>query len=296
MFNMDRGTQSESGEGGSFRRQAWAEWTDASIIAAWLKWGDKAAVHHRALTDLLIRSVSPLPGLRVLDVASGLGEPALTIAREVGSGGQVSAVEISAEFVQAIAASACQSGIANLAAIQAEACQLPFPNHSFDIATSRLGAMYFVPISQALSEIRRVLVPGGKVALLTWGMPEQGTFFASCVFPFLARSHIQPPPADAPTPFRFSPPGRLASELKAAGFREIQEERHLAAMTWPGPPEELWTYLYETAAAFRTVFDSLAPAEFEEAKSEALALLQKTYESGQTTTTAEVVVGTGLAP
>ncbi len=296
MFNMDRGTQSESGEGGSFRRQAWAEWTDASIIAAWLKWGDKATIHHQALTDLLIHSVSPLSGLRVLDVASGLGESALTIAREVGPAGQVSAVEISLEFVQAIAASACRAGIANLAAIQAEACQLPFPDRTFDVVTSRLGAMYFVPISQALAEIRRVLVPGGKVALLTWGMPEQGTFFANCVFPFLARSHIPPPPPDAPTPFRFSPPGRLAAELKAAGFGEVREDRQLASMSWPGPPDELWSYLYETAAAFRAVFDSLLPAEFEEAKSEALALLNKAYQAGQTTTTAEVVIGTGLAP
>lgn len=294
MFNMDRGTEADNGEGETFRCQAWAEWTDASIIAAWLKWGNKAAIHHRSLTELLTQSLPPLSGLRVLDVASGLGEPALTFARLVADDGHITAVEISSEFVQAIAASARATGIDNLDAIQAEACELPFPDGSFDVVTSRLGAMYFVPISQAMAEIRRVLVPGGKVALLTWGMPEQGTFFASCVFPFLARSHIQPPPSDAPTPFRFSPPNRLTSELKAVGFQDVTEERCIVEMIWPGPPSELWDCLYETSAPLRAVFDSLSPELFAEAKSESLALLGRDATSSTTLTSAEVVIGTGL--
>lgn len=287
---MDLETQSENGEGGSFRRQAWADWTDVSIIRAWLAWRDKAASHHRGLTDTLMEKIGPVHGLSVLDLASGLGEPAFTLAKAVGPNGHVTATEITEEFV----ASVLGQGVPNLTAVQADACAIPFPDASFDLVTSQLGAMYFFPVSRAFGEAKRVLKPGGKIAILTWGMPEQGTFFANCVFPFLARSNIDPPPPDAPTPFRFSAPQRLTNELSNAGFQGVKEERCIVEMIWPGPPEELWDCLYETSASLRAVFDALTPEQFAEAKAESIALMGRDATDSSTLTAAEVVIGTAF--
>lgn len=293
---MDLHSQSETEGGGSFRRQAWADWTDAIIIQAWLRWRDKASKHHRSLTDTLVASLGPIENANILDLASGLGEPAFSLAEAVGPKGRVTASEITPEFVGSILEHRDLGSVKNLCAIQAEACAIPFPDQSFDIVTCQLGAMYFVPVKKAFEESLRVLKPGGKVAILTWGMPEQGTFFANCVFPFLARTNIDPPPTDAPTPFRFSPPTRLTTELENAGFIDVKETREIVDMIWPGEPEELWQCLYETSASFRTIFDSLSQEAFGEAKAESLALMGKDATPEATTTSAEIVIGTGTKP
>jgi len=277
----------------SFRRQAWQEWTDPSIIEAWIKWKDKAALHQAELTRFLLDRTGLFVGASVLDLASGTGEPALTLAGKVGDSGRVTATEISDEFIGCIQRQALRNGNSNLTVVKAEACNLPFPDESFDIVTSRLGAMYFVPIEQAMSEIRRVLKPGGRVALLTWGMPEQSSYYKSCVFPFLMRTDVDPPLRDQPTLWRFSPPGSLYSALEAGGFDHVAEDRATLAMRWPGEPSEFWQHLYEVAASFRAIFDSLTGDSFAEAYDEAQAMLGEMYDGGATTMTAEVVVGSG---
>jgi SAM-dependent methyltransferase len=283
------------GPGASYRRQAWSEWTDPAIIEAWIRWKDQAAIHHQHLTSKLLERSGIFMGARVLDLASGTGEPALTLSEIVSPSGSVVATEISPEFVSTIQSEAAMRGIGNLTVIQAEASSLPFPSESFDVAVSRLGAMYFVPLNESLAEVKRVLKPSGRASFLTWGMPEQGTYYASCVFPFLMRSRIVPPPPDAPTPLRFSPPGSLASELTAAGFVDVTEERHLVDLPWPGPPEELWEHLYQIASPLRYVFDSLSCDDFAEAYAEAIAALRMWWDGTHTTTTVEVVVGSGAA-
>ncbi|MBC8063701.1 MAG: class I SAM-dependent methyltransferase [Chlorobia bacterium] len=293
---MELEAEPETGTGDVFRRQAWMEWTDPAVVEASIRWKEKAAVHHAELTNKLVSKAGLFEGAKVLDLASGTGEPPLTIASIIGPSGKIVASEISEALVDQIRRRTTLAGIPNLEVIQAEASALPFPDDSFDVVTCRLGVMYFAPVQSALAEIRRVLKPGGRVALLAWGMPEQGSYYASCIFPFLMRSGISPPPADAPTPLRFSPPGSLTAELQKAGFEQVSETREVASLTWPGPPEELWRYLYETATPLRDVFDSLSTAEFKEAYAEAMALLGPLFDGKETVVTAEVVVGWSLGP
>jgi ubiquinone/menaquinone biosynthesis C-methylase UbiE len=284
---------SEGGTVASFRRQAWQEWTDPSIIEAWIKWKDKAALHQAELTRFLLDRTGLFVGANVLDLASGTGEPALTLAGKVGDLGRVTATEISDEFINCIQSQAIRRGHANLTVVKAEACNLPFPDESFDVVTSRLGAMYFVPVEQAMSEIRRVLKPGGRVSLLTWGMPEQSSYYKSCVFPFLMRTNVDPPARHEPTLLRFSPPGSLCSTLEAAGFGDVSEDRDILSLSWPGEPSEFWQHLYEVAASLRTIFDSLTGDCFTEAYDEAQTMLSQMFDGEATTMTAEVVVGSG---
>jgi SAM-dependent methyltransferase len=178
-----------------------------------------------------------------------------------------------------------------LEVVQAEAADLPFPDEWFDIATSRMSVMYFTPLGRSLREIRRVLKPRGRISLLAWGMPEQGTHYASCLFPFLMRSTVDPPAPEAPSPFRFSPPGSIQASLVDAGFNDVTEMREIVEFPWPGPPEELWQHVYETTASLRRICDSLSRADFEDSYEEAIALLHSAWDGKMTTTTAEIVVG-----
>jgi SAM-dependent methyltransferase len=239
---------------------------------------------------VLVQTASVEPGMHVLDLASGSGDPALALAAAVGPTGRVTATDDSTEMLALAESNARAQGLTNLTFRRADAQALPFPDGSFDRVTSKLGVMYFVECGQALREIRRVLKPGGKVALLAWGAPEQSPYIQTALGPVLQRAHLPPPPPGAPQPFRFAAPGALTAELDHAGFREVEEATHVIPMPWPGPPEELWQHLYDIAAPFRPVVDGLAPAERERAIGEVLAGLRRYYDGERTNTPAAIVV------
>ncbi len=162
----------------------------------------------------------------------------------------------------AIAAENCRGlGLENVSFEIADAHALPFPDEHFDRVTSKLGVMYFVDCAQSLGEIRRVLKPDGKLALLAWGSPDISPYIQATLGPVFERAQLPPPSAEVPQPFRFAQPGTLSAELEHAGFREVEEQTHVVPLAWPGPPEEVWEHLYDIAAPFRPVIDGLRPED-----------------------------------
>jgi hypothetical protein len=97
-----------------------------------------------------------------------------------------------------------------------------------------------------------------------------------------------------PGPLRFALDGSLSRELEQAGFREIEEERLIVPIPWPGPPEQLWQHLREIVAPLRPVIDGLPPAEQEAVASEVIATYAGRYDGTRVELTGEVVVVTAL--
>jgi SAM-dependent methyltransferase len=277
-----------------YRQSILEEWTDEATLAAWRKWHPKTTIQLQAMTDALLAAAQVRPGLRVLDLASGTGQPALDLARAVGPSGHVTATDLSPGMLAIAADYAREAGLANLAFRQADAEQLPFPDAAFDVVTSRIGAMYFVDAQRALREIRRVLKPGGRVALAAWGPADQGTYAPSVVGPILRRVAVPAPPPDAPQPFRYAPPGALGGELERAGFREVDEAHQDIPAPWPGPPEEYWQQFYEVAVPWQPLIDGLPPAERARAVAEAADLLRAHYDGTTVHTTAAIVIAAGV--
>jgi SAM-dependent methyltransferase len=221
------------------------------------------------------------PGLRVLDLACGTGDPVIEISRRVGPGGHVTATDLSVGMLDVCRGNAAAAGLANMDFAVADAEELRFAPATFDRVTSRLGVMYFVDVQRALAEIRRVLVPGGIVALQVWGHAEESPYFLNAVGPFMQRLNPPPPPPDAPGPLRFAPPGKLAGALAAAGFRDVREESRSMVLPWPGTPAELWQHIYEIAIPLRPLFDGLTADERAAAITEAVAGYAR-YHDGNT--------------
>ena len=143
-------------------------WTDEHLVRFFTTWSREWAGLVQHTTAPLVEQLQIAPGQRVLDLASGPGEPAITIARLVGPAGRVSATDISAGMLESAAANARAARVSNLETHSAPADDLPFPDGSFDRVTCRFGVMYFPDVRSALVEARRVLVPGGRAGFTVW--------------------------------------------------------------------------------------------------------------------------------
>src|SRR5437763_16946886 len=97
-----------------------------------------------AVTQRLARHARILPGMQVLDLASGTGDPAISLARLVGPKGKVTATDLSAGMVDVARVNASRSGVVNIDFRQADMQVLPFADSSFDAVTSKIGIMYAV--------------------------------------------------------------------------------------------------------------------------------------------------------
>ena len=258
------------------------EWTASRTIEAWRKWYDKMVIHTQPLTRAILDIAKLEPGLDVLDLASGTGEPAFSVSKYVAPDGHVIATDLSSEMLQVAEENAKRMGIGHTSFQQADAHFLPFDDESFDRVTCRAGIMYFWDCQRALTEIRRVLKPDGIAALVAWGPVEQSPFVTDFLGPFMMRKEMPKIPQDAPHPMRFGVPGSLSSELSRAGFRSVLEETRIEELPWPGPPDELWQHVYEIAVPMQPYFDSFSEVEREAAIHEVIANCSKHWDGKYT--------------
>lgn len=217
----------------------------------------KQAMSFQVATDLLLATLRLRPGMHVLDVASGPGEPAISLAAAIAPDGSVTATDLVPEMLAVAEQNARARAVANIAFQHADAEALPFADASFDAVTCRFGVMLFPNTQQALGEIRRVLKPGGQFVAMVWGPREQDAMTTALA---VVQRHVTlppPPPPDTPHRFRFSEPGALAAQLRAAGFRQVEEQSHTIPMSWQGSAEEWWETMQKMNAPMREAVEAL---------------------------------------
>jgi SAM-dependent methyltransferase len=151
---------------------------------------------------------------------------------------------------------ASKRGLENVEFLQGDVHALPFADESFDRITSRLGVMFFDDLARALGEMRRVLRPGGRVALLAWGAMEQ-PYFEMTIGTALRLHPELEIPAGARVMFKFGVPGTLSAAVDAAGFFNIREELRKLRWDWHGTPEEMWDYFRGVTVPFRALLDKV---------------------------------------
>ena len=241
------------------------------------------------VTEAIVQLAAARPGMQVLDLACGTGEPAISLASQVGVEGQVVGIDINSELLEVARGRAQQRSLNNIEFRQADAHALPFSAASFDLVTSRFGVMFFDDIARALGEARRVLRSPGRIALLAWGPFEQPYFLSTMgvVRRHVTASTLQP---DTLSMFRFSQPGSLTAALKQAGFTRIEERTLNVPWSWPGPPEEMWEYFREITVPFRPLLSTIPPDKAEQVNSEVVAAVGRHYDGKQVNFTADVVL------
>lgn len=271
-----------------------APWSSSYRLIAAEKWKSKSARMGSAVTEALVEYSQPMPGMRVLDLASGTGEPGISLAERVGAEGSVAAVDQSSELLGIAAERARNKNLSNFTTQQADAHHLPFPDESFDLATCRFGVMFFGDVQQALLELRRVLKPTARACFVVWGSIEQPYWQSSMeiVHRHVGGPILQPGGAD---PFRFSAADSLAKELRAAGFREVEEATRNLPWIWAGDAEEVFEYACAVAAPFRPMLERVQADDWPMIRAEATAAIERYRVGDEIRFGADVVFASGKA-
>ncbi len=242
------------------QRQDWNR-----VAGGWEKWDrlfdqQMAFLNHRLVADARLRQ-----GLRVLDLGSGTGYPALLAAQVVGSDGSVIGVDLADQMLDAARRKATRLGLANVAFRAGDVTTLPFEAASFDAVTSRFCLMFLPEIPQAVAEIARVLKPGGWLAAAVWSGPDKNPSIRIPMETITQFIELPPPDPTAPGIFRLAKPGDLEEILQQAGLTDVTEQEFLAEWSYASP-EEHYTSLMEIAAPLQNLFAKLSVEQQQEAR------------------------------
>lgn len=271
------------------------DWNSFSRANASQKWRKQSATMGSGMTEAIVAAAKVEPGMRVLDIACGTGEPSITIARLLQGSGEVIGVDISSGPLAVATARAKQHGLSNVRFQEADVHHLPFPDNNFDRITSRLGVMFFADLPKALREMHRVLKPGGRVALLAWGKFAQPYFATTIGTVLKILPDLEMSPAGK-SMNRFGTADVLGRQLREAGFSQVEENLTYVSWTWPGTVEEVWEYFQDVAVPFQPTLNAV-PAEMRNEINQAVLQAMKKYQVGdEVRFTAHVNITTATRP
>jgi len=219
------------------QREMWASFTPTAIFTT------PVAAH-------VVSFAGIGPGARVLDIGTGTGVVAITAAR---AGAKVTGLDLTPALLEQARENARVSRMGDVAWTEGDAEDLPYPDASFDVVVSQFGQMFAPRPERAVAEMRRVLAPGGRIALATWP-PEHlvGGIFA------LVGRNVPPPPPGAAAPPQWGNPAVITERL-AAGFQPPFFER--GRMTIPALSLEHYRLFMETSVGpMQKLVESLAAA------------------------------------
>jgi ubiquinone/menaquinone biosynthesis C-methylase UbiE len=168
-----------------------------SVADGWQKWWKTIETGAQKVSRRLIELAEIKPGSRVLDIATGIGEPAITVANQVGhssgSGGYVLATDISSRMLSIAKQRASSFGLQNVIEFkQGDAETIDLPTSTFDAVLCRWGLMFLPDLKAGLSNIYRLLVDGGRLAAAVWASPDKDTLMASTINTVMKETNKQP--------------------------------------------------------------------------------------------------------
>ncbi|MDH5668928.1 MAG: methyltransferase domain-containing protein [Nitrospira sp.] len=242
------------------QRQDWNR-----VAAGWEKWdrffdGQMAFLNHRLVADARLRA-----GLRVLDLGSGTGYPALLAAQTVGTGGSVLGIDLAEHMLDAARRKASSLKLPNISFQTGDVTSLSVESATFDAVISRFCLMFLPEIPKSVAEIARVLKPGAWLSAAVWSAPEKNAYLTIPLAVVKQFIELPPPDPTAPGIFRLAKPGDLAKMLQDVGLDSIAEEEFLAEVHLPSG-DEYYESLMDIAAPIQNVFARLSDQQKTEAR------------------------------
>ena len=204
------------------------------------KWGNKESADwwsagqarrqqiYGAATEMMLDLAGIHAGSRVLDVAAGTGESTLMAARRVGPTGHVLAVDVSASMLNVAAEATRKESLRHVGTRVVDAENLMFDADSFDAVICRIALMLFPNPVKALTEMRRVVKPGSKVAVMVYAALERNPYHSIFQETVRRLGKLPWPAPGEPWMFALGAPGVLEGLYREAGFQNVSV--HAAAI------------------------------------------------------------------
>ncbi len=212
-----------------------------------------------------------------MELACGPGGLGIAAAERVGPGGEVVLSDVVPEMTSIASQRARSRGLGNVSDRELDLEGIDEPDASYDVVLCREGMMFAAEPARAASEMRRVLRPGGRLAVAVWG-PRERNPWLGLVFDAVSAELGHPvPPPGVPGPFSLDDPGELAALLSDAGLADVAVEE-LPVPLRAGSFEEWWTRTRALAGPLAKMLASL-PEGAEQAIRDRLRDLTRAYET-----------------
>lgn len=193
----------------------------ADVAPRWEDYADDVDRRGASMTERLLAGAQVAPGHRVLELACGPGGAGLSAATMVGDEGHVVISDVVAGMVDIAASRARARGVRNVSTAILDLEAVARPDAEFDVVLCREGLMFAVDPAAAVNEIRRVLRPGGRVALSVWGPRDSNPWLGVILDAVATVTGMVVPPPGMPGPFALADRDRLCALVERAGFQTV---------------------------------------------------------------------------
>lgn len=236
------------------QRQGWN-----GVADEWLKWWDVIEPASKNISLRMMELANIKEGSKVLDVATGVGEPSITPAYQVGKSGHVLATDISLNMLSIAKQRSIARGLDDRMDFkEGDAETIVLPPLSFDAALCRFGLMFLPDIKAGLNNIYKSLVDEGLFSAAVWSTPSKVPFITLTLDTIIKETKISPPPSNSPGPFSLADENLLKESFLESGFKGVTIEKIDMILTLDSA-NTFTRFAYETAEPVKEALSSQTP-------------------------------------
>jgi SAM-dependent methyltransferase len=242
----------------AYRTSSLERWSRAAT--GWGTHREQMQAAFRPVSGWLVDAIEPQPGHRVLELAAGPGDTGFLAAELIAPGGTLVTSDAVEEMLALARARAHELGIQNVEFQIIDAEWIDLPTASLDGVLARWGYMLLADPAAALRETRRVLRPGGRVALAAWTDPDENPWTAVAMAEARRIAGGEPPDLDAPNMFAFRDPGTIRGLLEDTGFTDIVVAQVDLVFRYPDL-DTWWDTVLDISTTLGDAVTALTPAQ-----------------------------------